>query len=63
MDHSEFKSVMWRVAELVLDTFKHGKDLDDLLALKVVCRRPECVLARTKPMVSPPKPLISQPTS
>ena len=62
MDHSEFTSVMWRVAELVQGTFKHGKDLDGILALKVVCRRPECVLARTKPMVSPPTPLISQAT-
>ena len=62
MDHSEFPSVMWRVAELVLCTFKHGKDLDGILALKVVFRRPECVLARTKPMVSLPTPLISQPT-
>ena len=61
MDHSEFTSVMGRVAELVLGTFKHGKDLDGILALKVVCRQPEPVLARTKPMVSSPTPLISQP--
>ncbi len=54
---------MWRVAELVRDTYKHGKNLDGILALKVVFRRPECVLARTKPMVSPPTLLISQPTS
>ena len=62
MDYSEFTSVMWRVTDLVRDTFKHGKDLDGILALKVVFRRPECVLARTKPMVSSPTPLISQPT-
>ena len=53
---------MWRVVELVLGTFKHGKDLDGILALKVVCSRPEPVLARTKPTVSSPTPLISQPT-
>ena len=62
MDHSEFPSVIWRVAELVPGTFKHGKDLDGILALKVVCGRPEPVVARTKPMVSSPSPLISQPT-
>ena len=44
---------MWRVAVLVRDTFKRGKDLvRHPVALKVVFRRPECVLARTKPMVS-----------
>ena len=51
MNHSEFTSVMWRVADLVRDTFKRGKYLDVILALKVVLRRPECVLARTKPKV------------
>ena len=60
MNHSEFTSVMWRVAALVLGTFKHDKDLDGILVLKVVCRRPEPVLARTKPMVSSPTPLISE---
>ena len=53
---------MWRAADLVRDTFKRGKTLDGILVLKVVFRRPEYVLARTKPMVLPPKPLISQPT-
>ena len=49
MDHSEFPSVMWRVAELVLGTFKHGKDLDGILALKVVFRRPDaCWLAPSR---------------
>ena len=62
MDHSEFPSVMRQASELVRDTYRHGKNLDGILALKVVFRRPECVLARTKPMVSPPTPLISQPT-
>ena len=51
MNHSEFTSVMWQVADLVRDTFKRGKYLNVSLPLKVVLRRPECVLARTKPKV------------
>ncbi len=42
---------MWQVADLVRDTFKRGKYLNVSLPLKVVLRRPECVLARTKPKV------------
>ena len=42
---------MWRVADLVRDTFKRGKYLYVILALIVVLRRLECVLARTKPKV------------
>ncbi len=54
---------MWRVADLVRDTFKRGKYLDVILGLTVVLRRLECVLlARTKPKVSSPTPLISMPT-
>ena len=62
MKHSEFMSVMWRVADLVRDTFKRGNYLNVILELTVVLRRLECVLARTKPKVSSPTPLISMPT-
>ena len=44
-------SVMWRVADLVRDTFKRGNYLNVILELTVVLRRLECVLARTKPKV------------
>ena len=50
------------MTDLVRDTFKRGKTLNGMLVLKVVFRRPECVLARTKPKVSSPPPLISEPT-
>ena len=53
MDHSEFTNVMWRVADLVRDTLKRAEYLDVILALKVVLRQPECVVARTKPKVLP----------
>ncbi|MDE2928708.1 MAG: hypothetical protein OXT71_20175 [Acidobacteriota bacterium] len=53
---------MWRMADLVRDTFKHGKYLDIILALTVVLGRSECVLARTKPKVLAVPPLISKPT-
>ena len=53
---------MWRMADLVRDTFKHGKYLDINLALTVVLRRSECVLTCTKPKVLDVPPLISRPT-
>ena len=53
---------MWQVADLVRVAFKRGKYRYVILLLTVVLRRLECVLARTKPKVSSPTPLISMPT-
>ena len=53
---------MWRMADLVRDTFKHGKYLDIILALTVVLRRSKCLLARLKPRVLAVPALISKPT-
>ena len=51
---------MWRMADLVRNTFKRGKYLDGILALTVVLHPRECVLARTKPKVLAVPPLISK---
>ena len=54
---------MWRVADLVRDTFKRDKYVGVIPALKAGLRRLECVLVHTKPKVSSPPPLISRPTN
>lgn len=50
MNHSEIVSFLWRVADLIRDTFKRGKYQDVILPLTVL-RRLDCVLADTKERV------------
>ena len=50
MNHSDFVSFIWGVADLIRDTFKRGKYQDVILPLTVL-RRLDCVLAPTKTRV------------
>jgi hypothetical protein len=50
VNHSEFVSFLWGVADLIRDTFKRGKYQDVILPLTVL-RRLDCVLAPTKDKV------------
>jgi hypothetical protein len=43
MNHGEIVSFIWGVADLIRDTFKHGKYQDVILPLTVL-RRLDCVL-------------------
>jgi type I restriction enzyme M protein len=50
MNHGEIVSFVWRVADLIRDTFRRGHYQDVILPLTVL-RRLDCVLADTKERV------------
>ncbi len=62
MNYAELTSVMWRMADLVRVASKRGTYLYVIRALTGLLRQLECLLARTKPKVLAPPPLISEPT-